>query len=260
MKVLKVDELDFNQKLTKDFINSIQYIVESDSHERDYKIVQKKIVSDLKLNSRLIGTFGTGIGAFYPVVNSLMANMGANIELTDETIVLATICAITIIFLEEKKFEKGSEEEQMLKDSKSMLEELKMNGVGNGIIKKIVKALKSTYNIFSIITKHIGAVVNGFTDMFAYTSMLIPVMNAINSIIDKYEFTPDTLVQNFIGLSIGVTTIAAKHSIVNIFDKLKDKFKDKFNFSKKEIIKDIEENEVDNLDLTKAKEIKNDLV
>lgn len=260
MKVLKVEELNFNEKLTNDFINSIQYIVESDSHESDYKKVEKKIVSDLKLNSRLIGTFGTGIGAFYPVVNSLMANMGSNIELTDETIVLATICAITIIFLEEKKFEKGSEEEQMLKDSKSMLEELKMKGVGNGIIKKIVKALKSTFNIFSIITKHIGVVVNGFTDMFAYTSMLIPVMNAINWIIDKYEFTPDTLVQNFVGLAIGVTTIAAKHSIINIFDKLKDKFKDKFNFSKKEIIKDIEENEIDNLDLTKAKEIKNDLV
>jgi hypothetical protein len=254
MKILKVEELNHNQKLTTDFINSIQYLVESDSHESNYKKVQNKIVSDLKLNSRLIGTFGTGIGAFYPVVNSLMVNMGSNIELTDETIVLATICAITIIFLEEKKFKE--DEELMTKDSKSMLEELKMKGVGNGIIKKLVKALKSTYSIFLIITKHIGAVVNGFTDMFAYTSMLIPVMNAINVIIGKYEFTPDTLIQNFVGLAIGVTTIAAKHSIIDIFNKVKDKL----NISKKEIIKDIEENELDNLDLTKAKEIKNDLV
>lgn len=255
MKVLKVYEYDFNQRLTKDFIESIQYIVESDSNDEDYKKVEKKILSDLKLNSRLIGTFGAGIGAFYPVVNSLMANMGTNIELTDDTIVLATICAVTIIFLEEKKF-KDSSEDQVVKDSKSMLEELKMKGVGNGIIKKLVKALKATHNIFSIIGKHIGTVANGFADMFAYTSMLIPVMNAINSIIDKYDFTPETLAQNFIGLAIGITTIAAKHSLIDIFDKLKNKF----SLPKKEIIRDIEDDDIDNIDLTKAKEIKSDLV
>lgn len=255
MKVLKVYEYDFNQRLTKDFIESIQYIVESENNDGDYKKVQKKIFSDLKLNSRLIGTFGSGIGAFYPVVNSLMANMGTNIELTDETIVLATICAVTIIFLEEKKF-KDSSEDQIVKDSKSMLEELKMKGVGNGIIKKLVKALKSTHNIFSIIGKHIGAVANGFADMFAYTAMLIPVMNAINAIIDKYDFTPETLAQNFIGLAIGITTVAAKHSLIDIFDKLKNKF----SLPKKEIIMDIEDDDIDNIDLTKAKEIKSDLV
>ena len=255
MKILKVDELSFNQKLTTEFINSIQYLVESETHNNDYKKVQDKIISDLKLNSRLIGTFGTGIGAFYPIVNSLMANMATSIEITNETVVLATICAITIIFIEENKFKNSNEEEVMVKDSKSMLEELKMKGVGNGIIKKIVKSLKSTYNIFSIIAKHIGSVVNGFTDMFAYTSMLIPVMNAINFIIGKYEFTPDTLAQNFIGLAIGMMTITAKHSLMDIFDKLKSKLP----ISSKRIIKNIEMEEDDNLDLTKAKELENDL-
>jgi hypothetical protein len=47
-------------------------------------------------------------------------------------VVLLTICAITII-LYRRKF--TIEEDILRKDSKSMLEELKLMGIGNGIVK-----------------------------------------------------------------------------------------------------------------------------
>ncbi len=250
MKILKVEELDLNGKLVKDFINAILYIKESENSKKDYKRVQKKILSDLKLNIRLIGTFGAGIGAFYPVVHSLMDNMGMKVELTDETIVLATICAITIILLEEKELKDEDE-------AKSMLEELKMKGVGNGIIKKIVKCFKSIFNILKIVFKYIGAIINAFVDMFSYTAMLIPIMNAINSIIDKYDFTPETLIQNFIGLGIGITTISAKHALIDILDKIKDKLD--LSKDKEKNIKDLVD-ELSNIDIDDIKEISDELI
>jgi hypothetical protein len=218
-----------------DMINSMDTLIK-ESDETNFKKIQNKVVSDLRLNFRFIGTFGAGIGAFYPIVESLMKNLGQNIEVTPEVVVLSSICALTIIYLEEKKFRDEQEEQDLIDGSKSMLEELKMRGVGNGIIKKLVKAYKSISSIFNIIGRRTGAVINGFIDMFAYTSLLIPVMNGILFVINKYELNIDTLIQNFIGLSIGVGTIIAKHGISLIISKIKDKFK----INKEEVIDDID--------------------
>lgn len=218
-----------------DMINSMDTLIK-ESDETNFKKIQNKVVSDLRLNFRFIGTFGAGIGAFYPIAESLMKNLGQNIEVTPEVVVLSSICALTIIYLEEKKFRDEQEEQYLIDGSKSMLEELKMRGVGNGIIKKLVKAYKSISSIFNIIGRRTGAVINGFIDMFAYTSLLIPVMNGILFVINKYELNIDTLIQNFIGLSIGVGTIIAKHGISLIISKIKDKFK----INKEEVIDDID--------------------
>jgi hypothetical protein len=56
-------------------------------------------------------------------------------------------------------------------------------------------------------------------DMFAYTAMLIPIMNGILYVIGKYDLNFDNFIKNFIGLSIGVGTIITKHGM--ILNKLK---------------------------------------
>jgi hypothetical protein len=58
-------------------------------------------------------------------------------------------------------------------------------------------------------------------DMFAYTAMLIPIMNGILYVIGKYDLNFDNFIKNFIGLSIGVGTIITKHGISMILNKLK---------------------------------------
>ena len=188
------------------------------------------------MNFALIGTFATGIGTFVPIVQKMMENMSISTELDKEKIVLLTICSLTIIFLEEKKFKNPKEEQELIDDSKSMLEELKMRGLGNGIVKMIIKAINSIKNIFNLIGKHTGAVVGGIVDMFSYTSLMIPVMNGIQYLVGKYDLTPETLVQNLIGLAAGMGTIIAKHGVVYILNKLKGKWP----FKKKEILDEIE--------------------
>jgi hypothetical protein len=236
MEIIKFKEYSLQDSMANDFLNSFDKMI-TESDETSYKKVQNKVISDLKLNTQFILTFGVGIGTFYPIVDKLMRNMNIDsIELTPDKVVLLTLAALTIIYIEEKKFKSDKEEEVLTKDSKSMLEELKMMGIGNGIVKKLIKAFQSIKNIFFIIGKHLGAVVGGFIDMFAYTGMLIPIMNGILYIVGKYDLNIDTLIQNFIGLAMGVGTIIAKHGITEIVNKLKDKF----SINKKKVIDEIE--------------------
>jgi hypothetical protein len=111
-----------------------------------------------------------------------------------------------------------------------------MMGIGNGLVKKLIKGLTSIKNIFSLIGKHLGAVVNGVIDMFAYTSLLIPIMNGINFIVGKHDLNLETLPQNFLGLAMGIGTIIAKHGIIEIINKIKNRFP----INPKEVLADIE--------------------
>lgn len=185
--------------------------------------IYKRIKSDLQLNANLATTFGTGIGAFYPIVESLMK--GSNIEIDRKTTILITICAITIIYSELKK---GTNlESKLVEDSKTLLTELKLRGVGNGFIKKIKKSFIYLFDVFKKITTPFNVVVSSFIDMFAYTSLMIPIMNTVYYVVGKYDMGLDNLIENFIGVSIGVGTITTKHAIMDMINKLKLKFPNK---------------------------------
>ena len=72
--------------------------------------------------------------------------------------------------------------------------------------------------------------------MFAYTSLLIPIMNGVMAVIHKYDLTIDTLPQNFLGLAAGIITLIAKHGIIEIIRRIKDKF----NIDKEEVLNDLD--------------------
>ena len=238
MKIQRYSDYSLQHDMAQDFLNSFdEIVIEGSGGESSYEKVAKKVISDLKLNLSLVATFGAGIGALYPVVQGIMTNMNLDsFNLTQESIVLLTLASVTITYLEEKKFKSVEEEEQLTKDSKSMLEELKMRGFGNGIVKKLMKSLESIKNIFLIIGKHLGAVVGSIIDMFAYTSLLIPILNGVMFIIHKYDLNLETLPQNFLGLAVGVGTIIAKHGIVEIINRIKNRFP----INPKEVLDDIE--------------------
>ena len=225
MEIKRYNEFALQTDIVDYFINEFNTQIVTESKEEDESIL-RKIVSDLNLNFRLVATFGFGIGAFLPIVNQLMKNMDlSSVELTRETIVLLTLTAISIIFLEERKPKDPEKEAQLVKDSKSMLEELRMKGIGDGIVKKIIKCLKSAKNIFKVIGKHLGAVVSGFMDMFAYSAIMVPIMTTLSSVINKFDLNLDTMPQNFLMLATGVGTIIAKHGISYLLKRLKGKLK-----------------------------------
>ena len=242
MKIQRLEEYALYDKMAQDFLDSFDISIKESSggniKKTSYRRIQTKTMKDLRLNTRLISTFGTGMTAFYPIVDSLMKNM-SSIEMDTSKVVLLTICAFSIIYIEEKKFKDSEEEDLLTRDSKSMLEELRMRGIGEGIVKTIMRAFQSIKGIFQLIAKHIGTVVGGFIDMFAYTTILIPVLNGISYIIGKYDMNLTTFLTNFLGLSMGIATIATKHGIVELVKKLKRRLHIT-NKDEKEIIDELE--------------------
>jgi hypothetical protein len=242
---------DFYHELRGDGIDGILIfdtlddVIQNDDDDFDnletstpYKRIEKKVLSDLKLDTKLVFTFGAGIGALYPVVQSMMSNLSiSGVEMTQETTVLLTIACITIVYLEEKKFKTPEEEAKLTKDSKSMLEELRMRGIGDGIVKRVMKSIESIKNVFSVVAKHLGAMVGGVIDMFGYTAILIPIMNAILWVIGKYEMSVDAVIQNFFSLGVGIASRIAKHGLVELINKLKGVISNK---TKDEIIDELE--------------------
>jgi len=109
MSIKKFADFNHSEILLEDFIQSLwQNVNESEDQKSEedsvYKRIEKKVFSDLKLDTKLVFTFGAGIGALYPVVMQMLENMSIfNFELSKQSAVLLTIAAITIIYLEEKK-------------------------------------------------------------------------------------------------------------------------------------------------------------
>lgn len=244
MIIKKFNDYILYNEMLNDFLNSFDKVMINESDKNDYNKMLNKIISDLKLNISLISTFGTGIGGLYPIIEKLLKN--GSIEVTQQSIILLTITSLTIIYLEEKKFKNIDEENILIKDSKSMLEELKLMGIGNGIVKKTINVLKSIKNIFKIIYKHLSTSIYGIIDMFAYTSLLIPIMNGLSYIVGKYDLTFDTLLTNFLSLGIGISTIIAKNGVSEILKRLNIK-----SIYKKKILDDINTNQIQDLDIIK---------
>lgn len=240
MRVKRYDELFENELMTEYFIDNLDKLI-IESNTEDNKNILNKIAKEYKLNFELISTFGFGITAFYPIIDNLIKNMSLNIDLDLNKIVLITVSSFTIIYLEEnKKKIKDSEEASIIKSSKSMLEELRMSGIGNGIIKKIINCIKSIKNIFSLILKYKGVIIKSIYDMFTYSALLLPILNGVAALTNKYDLNIDTLPGNFLSLGVGLTGIIAKHGVIYILDKIKDKLSSK---ERKQIIDDISHEE-----------------
>lgn len=237
MKITKFQEYSKYDNMSWEFINSFDMIIKE---SEDHKPIMREILDDLKLNTELVLTFGAGLGSFLPIVQGLMSNM--KLEADIRTVMLLTICAFTVIYIEEKKYKDSEQGDILVKDSKSMLEELRMHGIGNGIVKKLVQLLKSIVGIFNLIGKHSGTIAETFVDMFSYASLLIPIINGLSYIVGKYDLNIDTFIYNISGLAMGLGTIIAKRGIAFIVKKLRLK-PDK----KKEIIDEVDTSVVQKL-------------
>jgi hypothetical protein len=249
MKVLNYKQYQISEDLANFIANPP--INESDDKNTQIDGLLKKLSQDLKFNYGLVFTFGVGVRAMYPIVEGLITNGALKVEPTMENIVLVCIAALTITYLEESKNKAGDTEVPcncqskskdckncggtgMIKsvvskqDARTILEELKLRGIGNGIIRKMVECFKFLGEVLKALFKNTPYIVNGLVDMLAYTSLLIPAMNGINAIVGKYDLTMETLIGNSAAIALGVTTFLSKYG----FDWLVKKFK-KFGFNTK---------------------------
>jgi hypothetical protein len=224
-KVLKWKDHSIGIDLAQDFLENIKsslFEAKIEDNENEIKRFLEKVKQDLSLNFAFASTFGTGVGFALPIIKDLIENGNLQIDASSENLILLTITCFTIMYLEIKKGQLEPDQIELLRrDSKSLLTELKLRGIGGGIVKKVIQVFDIISQIFNYIFKAFGLVIQGFLDIFAYTSILVPFMNGIKYIVGKYELTTDNFVGNFTSLGIGVTSLVAKHGINYIKSKLK---------------------------------------
>lgn len=112
---------------------------------------------------------------------------------------------------------------------KTLLEELKLKGIGNGIVKKLTKCVQAIGNIAKLLYKNTPYIITGFLDMIGYASILVPTMNAISFLVSNYNLDMDSLTGNFLSLGLGISSFIAKNGFMYIVDRLKKKFGIKVN-------------------------------
>lgn len=221
-KILKFKDYHFRFELTHRFIESILNppILESTETEEGIISILRNLQKDLKFNIKLIFTFGTGIASMYPIVLNLIKNQNLKIDTTPENVVLLTLTSVVILALEIEK-DPGISKDEV----KFLLNELKLRGIGNGIVKKMVNSFKSIGNLLTILFKNTSTTVRHLIDMFGYTSILIPTMNALSSIVSDYNWTMDTIIGNLSSLGVGILTFLAKNGWDYLVKRLKSKTK-----------------------------------
>jgi hypothetical protein len=228
-RVLKWNEYRISEERALEVIESIcNPIINESNDDKLFYTISKKLARDLKFNIGLILTFGTGIKLMIPVVNNLIKTGTLNFEVSAENIILLTITVAGIIYLEETSNKAGddinSEGEKSIvtkRDVQTMLEELKMRGIGQGIVKKFVSSFLSIGTFFKNLLKKTPFVINGLLDMFGYTSLMLPCMNAISSFIGKYDITIETIATNLLSVGVGVGALMAKQGVTWLVNKLK---------------------------------------
>jgi hypothetical protein len=246
-KIFKYSEYNDWELKAQEFLHNVQnqVISESEQTDNDINSTIKDIFGRLGFNLELTLTFGTGVKLMYPIVDNLIKNMKLEIQPSFEDVVLLCITVMSIMFLDNKKNPPISSD-----DIKNKLNpEIQMKfGNPRSIVNKFVNCFKQIYSFINRFPKLFGVAMNNILDMFAYTTILLPVMNAISLFCLKYELTPDNLLGNLISLGIGVMTISTKRLYNFVKDKLK---KDKSSIDDEDILSDV--GDLQELDLGKNK-------
>lgn len=230
--ILKFGDYSISEERALEMIDFICNPVISESSESNddfsFRTIAKKLSKDIKFNFGLVVTFGTGIGMMIPIVNRLIANGNLSFEPTQENIILLCITTFSVVYLEETSNKAGdavnSDGKKSLvtkTDVQTMLEELRMRGLGQGIVKKFVSVFRAIGKFFKLFFRATPYVINGFLDMFGYTSLLLPCMNALAAYLGKYDLTIDTVTANLLTVGAGFTALVAKNGVNWLVHKLK---------------------------------------
>jgi hypothetical protein len=174
----------------------------------------KDTLKDLKINTGILFTFGTGMGAFLGPVERLLS--GSGFSLGNVEISLLIITAIAILINDVNK-------DKLLDKVKNLNLEKALDGV-NDLIKNSTDIIRST-------VKGILGVSYSLTEILGFAFLLNPVMRVIGSIINDRSITIDNIQTLVSGVVLGGIVFFIK----NLLKKSKDNLGESFVTLKEEI-------------------------
>jgi hypothetical protein len=177
-------------------------LMESIIVEEKKKTIIDDIVTEMKLAPRFIFSFGTGIGAFYDTVKSLLE--GAGFHMSEYQIYLLIITAIAIIIGDSS--------------SERLVEKTKEEGI-YAVLNDVKSYILNTEKLINTVTKKTLGVTYSLSDILAFTALLVPTMNLMSQVINDYGLNVKT-----VGVMVkGIVLSSAVYGIKSIIRRIKDK-------------------------------------
>jgi len=174
----------------------------------------KDTLKDLKINTGILFTFGTGMGAFLGPVERLLTGSGFSFNNTE--ISLLIISAIANLINDTNK-------DKLLEKLKELDLTDALNGVEN-LIKKSTDIIRST-------VKGVLGVSYSLAEILGFAFLLNPVMKVIGSIINDRNITADNLQVLVSGVVLGGIVFFIR----NLLKKSKDNLGESFVTLKEDI-------------------------
>ena len=168
----------------------------------------KDTLNDLKINSGVLFTFGTGIGAFLGPVERLLS--GSGVSMNEKDIILLIITSFALI----------------IKDSEgvTLLEKVREKGL-MPLLKSVINFVTNVKDVLNAVAKNLIGVTYSLLDILGFALLLNPTMKIIDDIIKDNNISSDNVERLLSGAALSATV----YSLKSVFGKLKGKFKKSVN-------------------------------
>ena len=181
--------------------------------ENQYKTILtenilKDTLKDLKINSGVLFTFGTGIGSFLNPVSRLLSGSGFSMDERDIILLIITSFALII------------------KDNEgvTLLEKVREKGLMPAL-KGVINFVINVKNVLNAVSKNLIGVTYSLLDILGFTLLLTPTMKIIDEVIKNNGIG----LENTERLLSGAALSATVYSLKSVFSKLKNKIKGNVN-------------------------------
>ncbi len=168
----------------------------------------KDTLNDLKINSGVLFTFGTGIGAFIGPVERLLS--GSGFSMNERDIILLIITSFALI----------------IKDSEgvTLLEKVREKGLMPAL-KGVINFVTNVKDVVNAVSKNLVGVTYSLLDILGFALLLNPTMKIIDGVIQDNNISADNVERLLTGAALATTV----YSLKSVFNKLKGKFKKDIN-------------------------------
>ena len=162
----------------------------------------KDTLNDLKINSGILFTFGTGMAAFLPVVNRLLEGDGLSMTKTDLAFLIITSVAI------------------LLKDndSEKLVDAVEQKGQLD-VLDKVITFMDKLFSFLRNMAEKFLNVSYSVSDILAFSLLLNPSMKVMTEFIEEHNVSMSNFTKLFTG--VGLATIV--YGFKSIFKRLKNK-------------------------------------
>jgi DNA repair ATPase RecN len=222
MKIIKHVDIE----MAKSFLSFL--FTESITESTD-NVLHNAFIDNLKMHKILANSYSSIISALNLITETLINNSNLNIKMEapnkspdkfaesqdsyNKAVMLFSIAALSVCIMDEGKFlrkNKFNKNEYEI-EIKSILEELQMSGIGNGLVKTLSKIYESIFNMSKVIFKS-----KSIYDSFNEPNLLKSIVLYIR----RYKLSIYNFSDNFKSLSKTIRNIYLKE---NDLEEIKNK-------------------------------------